>query len=927
MFDKEKAKQEIQSLVEKYHRIIKSGEIKDYSEEDTKNDFILPLFEALGWDTKNQFNKEVILEKKVSRGRVDFSFRLSDITKFFVEAKKFSENINDRKWIDQAINYSYLKNVTWAVLTNFKKIKVFNAEVKFGSLAMMQFIELDCKDFISNFDKLYLLSKESLEQNIIDKKAEEVFKKIPKQPLDERLFIDLLRAREFLSKSILKTNQSKQLTNDELEEIVLRIISRLVFIRSLEDKGLEEQMLLPILRENTKKPIFQRLNVLYRKLDGIYDAKLFAPHYCEDVEIGNYTLTTIIEGLHRSEEQLQNYDFEVIDADILGGIYEEYLSFVMKRTKTGIKLKDGKIHKKQEGAYYTPKYIVNYILKIIFEKLQEDKVDLKKICILDPACGSGSFLIKTYDYLLNQITDKLHKEDDINSISDVQVESDDKIRILENNIYGVDQDPMAIELAQLSLFLKATEKKHKLPILRNKIKVGNSLIEDSKVDPKRAFDWKKEFPNVMNDGGFDVIVGNPPYVSNWSLSKSDRKNVEYLDKKYSDVTMGHWDLYIIFIRRALSLLKKGGYLSFILPSSFSKEKYGTKLRELIVKNYSLISLIDFGTEGVFEEVARQYNIFLIKNEFNDGKLTNLFRFNNNTFEKSGEINQKDFLTFHNCTFRTDLSKEDIDIINKIKSDSILLGKICCINVGVVAHSKTGSPEKFTKDDVIHNSFSNGFKKYVEGREISRYNIQWQDQYMDYDSKSKFFHRPKFPQLFERKKIIVRRVSGKNNRLISTYDEDQFYSNDNLIHLILWDDEIIKLQNPGKEWDVVKPYDKFPITYVLGIIGSKLISHFFNKAIATGTLQGTYSGVYPEDLREIPIKDTNDKQKEEISSLVKKIVLLNKQFNENAKKKTNDFAKIDDEIKKADNKIDELVYTIYGITDDEKKIIEKSFDNE
>lgn len=924
MLDKEKSKYEIQLLVDKYHRIVDSGEIKDYSEEDTKNDFILPLFEALGWDTKNEYHKEVILEKKVSKGRVDFSFRLEDITKFFVEAKKFSENVNDRKYIDQAINYSYLKGVTWAVLTNFKTIKVFNAEVKFSHPAMMQYIELDCEDYVNKFDKLYQLSKESLEQNIIDTRAEEVFKKVPKKPLDERLFSDLMNARELFSKDILDSNENLHLNQDQIEEIVLRIISRLIFIRSLEDKKIEDSLLKPIIRGEGKKLFLQEINGLYRTLDETYDAKLFAPHLCDDVEILPSTYKTIIEGLYRSEEQLQDYDFSVIDADILGGIYEQYLGFVLKRTKEGLKLMDEKTHKKEEGVYYTPKFIVNFILKTIFEKLKKEKTDFTKICFLDPACGSGSFLLKTYDFLLNQIVGEEKSEK--SSESEKEVEYETKVNILENNIYGVDQDHMAVELAQLNLFLKATEKKHKLPTLRNKIKSGDSLVDDEKVFPKKAFDWNKEFPDVMNDGKFDVIIGNPPYVSNWSLSKSDRKYVEYLDKKYSEIASGHWDLYIIFIKRALSLLKDGGYLSFIVPSSFSMEKYGTKLRELIVNDYTLVDLVDFGAEGVFEDVARQYNIFIIKNKPNEGELTNLIRFNKNTFQKTGEIDQKQFLKFHNCTFRTDLTKDDIDLIDKIKSDSTLLSKICCINVGVVAHSKTDSPKKFKKDDVIHDSFSEGYKKYVEGREISRYNIQWENKYMDYDNNSEYFHRPKFSELFERNKVIVRRVSGKNNRLFSTYDEDHFYTNDNLIHLILWDDDIIKLQNPGKEFEVSKPYGAVPITYVAGIISSKLISYFFDKGIATGTLQGTYTGVYPEDLREIPIRDTNQEQKEEISSLVEKIVTLNKQHNESSMKKTDDFVKIGDEIKETDNKIDELVYKIYGITDDEKKFIEKNFEN-
>ena len=197
--------------------------------------------------------------------------------------------------------------------------------------------------------------------------------------------------------------------------------------------------------------------------------------------------------------------------------------------------------------------------------------------------------------------------------------------------------------------------------------------------------------------------------------------------------------------------------------------------------------------------------------------------------------------------------------------------------------------------------------------------------MDYESKSEFFHRPKFSQLFERKKIIVRRVSGENNRLISVYDDDQFYSNDNLIHLILWDDEIIELQSPDKI-EVYKPYEKFPLDYLAGIIGSKLISYFFNKNIATGTLQGTYSGVYPEDVREIPIKMGSKEQKDELSNLVKQIVPLNKTLNKLKIKKSDELATIEDQINETDKAIDELVYKIYGITENEKKIIEKSFEN-
>ncbi|MFZ1075795.1 MAG: hypothetical protein WAN47_00005, partial [Nitrosotalea sp.] len=320
-FDIEKAKNEIKILVDKYQRILDSGEIKEYSEEDTKKDFILPFFEVLGWDVTNKLENEVTAEQKISKGRVDYAFRLHEIPKFFVEAKPFRENVDDRKYVDQAINYSWLKGVTWAVLTNFKKIKVFNSEIKASNPALIQFFELECQDFVKNFDKIYLLSKESLDNGFLDEKAEEWGKKLPKKPLDERLLLDLTTFRELLSENILRNNKSKMLKQEELEESVQRIISRLIFIRALEDRQYEEPMLLSILRENQNKSNMTKLNELYRKLDGIYNAKLFAPHLCDDLQIDDYPLRIVIEGLYRSEEQLQNYDFDAMDADILGGIY------------------------------------------------------------------------------------------------------------------------------------------------------------------------------------------------------------------------------------------------------------------------------------------------------------------------------------------------------------------------------------------------------------------------------------------------------------------------------------------------------------------------------------------------------------------------------------------------------------------------------
>jgi hypothetical protein len=195
--------------------------------------------------------------------------------------------------------------------------------------------------------------------------------------------------------------------------------------------------------------------------------------------------------------------------------------------------------------------------------------------------------------------------------------------------------------------------------------------------------------------------------------------------------------------------------------------------------------------------------------------------------------------------------------------------------------------------------------------------------MDYDNKAKDFHRPKFPELFENEKIIIRRVSGENNSLIAIYDDMNFYTNDNLIILQTWNDKLLELQNIEKKWTVYKPFNYFSLKYIVGILNSKLISFYFSKMIATGTLQGTYSGVYPEDIRSIPIKQISSSQQTPLIKLVDRMILLNKKLKEIRDKKTSESAKLEEEIKKTDAQIDEIVYKLYGLNKKEIAIVEAS----
>lgn len=573
---KEKSKEEVQKLVEKYNQLVSSGKLKSYNEEMTKKDFILPLFRALGW--KIEDGDEVTAEEKISNKRVDYGFRIEGIPKFFLEAKAMKEDLDDIKFVEQAINYAWHKGCTWAVLTDFEEIKIFNAEWKSPNPLQNLFFSLRCLQFIKEFEQLSLLSRESFENGIIDKEAERWGKKTKKTPVDKQLLNDLTSFREILSKNILKNNTSKNLSSDDLDESVQRIIDRLIFLRTLEDKMLEPPMLQSLMREDTHKKIHKKLATLFRKIDEIYNSKLFSPHLCEDLTIDDEILEKVITGLFRTSDNAVQYDFGAIDADVLGNIYEQYLGHILKKTEKRAKLAEGKAHRKEQGIYYTPTYVVDYIVKnTVGELAKNKKFDLKNIKILDPACGSGSFLMKAFDYLVT--LDKKKNGGLEQTKIDLTGESivyGRKVEILKNNIFGVDLDPKAVEIAQLNLLLKAAEKKHRLPMLQENIKVGNSLIDDQTIAGDKAFKWEKEFKEIIDNGGFDVVIGNPPYVRPHNLNPKDKeffwKNLKTFKAKS--------DLYNCFMEKGITLLKEKGLFAFIVPHTWISLESFFEIRNL-----------------------------------------------------------------------------------------------------------------------------------------------------------------------------------------------------------------------------------------------------------------------------------------------------------------------------------------------------------
>lgn len=860
--NKAEAKQQIQKLVEKYQRIAEAGQIKSYNEAQTRNEFIEPLFEFLGWDMRNlSIDNEVTTEENVSGGRVDLAFRFNNIPVFFLEAKAMKVDLDEWKWAEQAINYSWNKNVTWAVLTDFESVKIFNAEIPPKSLSQNLFIEIDHKNFIDRFDQLWLLSKESFEQKLLDKEAQKWGKLTKRKQVGEKLFEDLMSWRILLTKDFKKQNN---LTDEELDEGVQRILDRLIFIRTAEDRKIEPNILIGIPRSG-KTNQYKQLIKVFRDFDDGYNSKLFAPHYCEEWKASDKTISEVIKGLYTTKDGYR-YDFSVISADVLGGIYEQYLSFVQVRKGED----KAKSKRKSHGIYYTPKYIVEFIVnETLGEVLKKTKLkDFSKIKILDPACGSGSFLNATYDKIL----ETLAKQNQQTSLFT-------KFDILKDNIYGLDLDVQAVEIAQLNLLLMVLSQKIKLPTLQHNLTSGNSLVSGEAENLEKYFgsDYRKQkpfafedkFSEVFEQDGFDVIIGNPPYGA--ELSKTQQEYFKYI------YDIGSTDTAVLFIKRSLELLKDGGKLGFIVPKALCFASNWRKIREYIWDNTETI--IDCGK--AWKEVKLEQVVFILKKGKKSANYTS-GKFENGNLKILGKINKKDAEDFG--FFLNGISESELTIAKKIKSNSIFLNDISSNQRGAIL-------QKFISEL--------GDKEVLGGAQIQKYGV--------IGIKGKI----------DKKKIVNEQAFIKNNSVL--VQNIVAHIENPIDHIKITacvperNDYIIV--DTINQISLNNDIDKNVIWYLLN---SKLMSWYayrfiFGKAIRTMHFDNSITARLP-----IP-KDIKNLQNE-LAKPVNEFLKFGREF-QNTPANTDKSNNLKIEMEKLEKEIDEVTYKSYGLTKEEIATIE------
>ncbi|MGD0012290.1 MAG: N-6 DNA methylase [Terriglobia bacterium] len=984
---------------------------KDYSEAQARVDFITPFFKALGWDVENRAGlpyseREVLVEHGESDapGYPDYSFRISGQTKFFVEAKAASKVLDDPHHILQAKGYAWsTKSVFFVVLTNFEEFRFYDASITPDERKPDEglLFKLKYTVYLENAEKLWELSPERVASGSLeamlprDRRTERL-----RIPPDEKLLEEMTGWREELARDIYKNN--RDLTARQLNEVVQRLLDRIVFIRIAEDRRIIERYQLRAAAEEWrarggKLHIFDWLRPLFEKINEDFNGEIFKPNeLLERTQVDSEILARIIERLYPPKSP---YRFDVIGVELLGSIYERYLGKTIRPTAKTVRVEEKPEVRHAGGVYYTPKYIVDYIVKSTVGKIIEGKTprQIEKMRILDPACGSGSFLIGAFHCLIDyhirwylehpkearvhpMFPDLIKDENGEPRLSVTR-----KARILRSNLYGLDIDAQAVEITMMSLYLKTLEgeksllpPKHSLlPELKYNIMCGNSLIgpddhgqgtlfENNNGERINPFDWRTGFPEIMKSGGFDVIVGNPPYIRVQTLQEWAPFEAEYYKKRYKAAASGNYDIYVCFVERGLEVLNRTGKLGFILPHKFFNAKYGEALRSLIGGGEYLSKVVHFGDQQVFEG-ATNYTCLL----FLDKSGNKRFEFESvndlNAWRATGRSTKGKIpaakVTASDWNFVVGDGRALFEKLGKIPQE---LGSIADLFVGL----QTDADDVFILEQITRKgkrvkcaSKSTGrdhwfeddhLKALLKGSlNIRRYALTDVTKrlifpYETVEGKSVLIepkeYRRRFPltwdYLEQNRPRLAARNRGRMGREWYGYVYKKNHTRFDTPKLLvpsIGTGASFAADMEGVFYFVgsgagggggygieLLPGVGFSPLYLLGLLNSRLLDAYL-KMVST-PFRGGYLALnrqYIERLPICPIDFSNPADKtrhDRMVALVDRMLELNKKKH-SGKLAPSELDRIGREIASTDREIDELVYDLYGITKDEREFIE------
>ncbi len=860
--------------------------IRSSKEEEYQEGFVRDLFvNVLGYTLNPQPDYNFVLEKKTvsDATKSDGAILLNGEVMGVVELKDTGTPDLD-KVRNQAFGYKHKhKNCTYVITSNFEKLRFYINDAT------------DYEEF-----ELFTLTQERFAILFLCLQQQNILANIPLQIKQQSLVQEenvtkKLYADYSLFKRKLFQNIAAQ--NTQYDKLLLfkktqKLLDRFLFIFFAEDR-----LLLPpnSVREILKQweqlkeldnyvALYERFKKYFGYLNVghvgkqheifAYNGGLFLPDEILDALIIDDTI------LYDGTKTLSGYDFETdVDVNILGHIFEHSLTEIeeLQLELEGKAIETNKTKRKKEGVFYTPRYITKYIVentvgalctqkkeelqineetfapqkrkankKILLDKIETYRNWLLQLTICDPACGSGAFLNAALEYLKaeHRTADELTAR----IFGDAIVYTDLDNSILEHNLFGVDINEDAIEIAKLSLWLHTAKKGRKLSNLSNNIKCGNSLIDDAAVAGDKAFNWKEEFKNVFSpsfrggttkqspDGttGFDVVIGNPPYV--FAREKVSEADKTFYSKTYYSAQY-QVNTYLLFIEKSIHLLNGKGTFGLIVPNAWLMVSSAKNLRELILKNSTIkeiINLLGYSFENVNVET-----IILIGEKLTALNSEIVIKENKGQdFFVANTKLQKDILKEEDFGLKVFSDEASNNITSKIKINSELLDSVASVKAGLQAYEAGKGNPRQTEADVKNRPYDYKYQfdentfKYLDGQNISRYSSSWSGSWLSYGD---HLAAPRTFDIFSGEKIIVREITGTYPKsLIATYSDELFLFNRSNI-------AIVKKDRSG-----------FSLKYILAILNSKLMSYYFIKNTPKAVRQ-MFPKVILQDLRKFPVK--------------------------------------------------------------------------
>lgn len=862
-----------------FHNADKQANIRASKEEQYQEGFLRDLFVAIfGYTLNPEPNYNLTTEQKneTDSKKADGAI-LHDGKVIAVIELKGTDTRDLNKIVAQAFGYKNNNaNCRYVIIANFQKIRFYIQNTT-------EFLEFDL--FTLNeeqFKLLYLIFKhEHLQSGLPEKlKAQSLS---AEEAITKQLYADYSAFKRDLFADLIANNQQHDKLG--LFQKAQKLLDRFLFIFFAEDcKLLTPNFCLNILNDwnaakklRIKMPLYDYIKQYFGYLDmGDSELNIFA--YNGGLFKSNPELDALIisdDVLEKHCRKIAQYDFaSQVDVNILGHIFEHSLNEIdeIHAELNGEKVDKKQTKRKKDGVFYTPKYITQYIVQNTVGKLCADKkaemgiVDtdytdvkqgtrtktkqarLKKledyrewlldITICDPACGSGAFLNEALNFLIAEHT--LIDEWQSQLAGGSMVYQNIEHAILERNLYGVDINEESVEIAKLSLWLRTAQRHRKLNNLNNNIVCGNSLISDKNVAGAKAFDFQAAFPQVFARGGFDVIIGNPPYVQVFDL---------HMKAIYSQLFTSfaqNNNLYSTFFERSISLLKPNGMLGLITPNTFIKGEYFKDLRELLTR-FQITEIVDFGNKLVFEDA----NVFsaitlLIKSK---PQFEWLMKADVDVIKGTIKPNETIFLI------------NDV-IIEKLKEfqiiDDIFLVKDVGLNYWSVGRGKVKGNsigdrilyrgEKLHSDDI----------PYIKGSNFHKYSVPEIENYLRHNYQSFLDENDVFRYsadlLSIKPKLIYRQTSSS---LISTVDENG-YCTDKTTHIIV--------NREGYSENVY---------FLMTLFNSQLYQYIYSQL--TEESGRAFAQVKTVNVKKLPYKMVSKEEQQPFIELADKMLQLNRDF--------------------------------------------------